>query len=412
MSHETSTRRSFVEAAGAAGVAASSGLAGCTAFGGAGGAADTITVAATVPETGRLSSVGTDLLHGYRLGAQRMQGSDAIEQDVELVVEDDESDPKEVRSQLQQIISNNDVDVVWGSFSSPLVMAGSAVAEQRGLPFLAVATCYMEPLRSGSKEWTYTPFPKTRDVVRATRQILQLVPEGERPSRVGIWEPNSGWGSEMATAWEESLTEAGYEVVQRSKFASGTKDFSTLISRAASANVEILLSNPQPPDGITAMTQLSNRDYMPSLVEFVRAADPESWWSALGETGNYVTMSPGWVHGVTGNGNEAMLEAWRSEYGDDSDNEVPRVMVGAGYNLTQTVEQALSAAESVESGAIRDALDSATFHTVVGVFGFDEHGMPKPGQLDAPSGQWKDGRQELIYPRTENASELRYPIEE
>ena len=409
MDINSASRREYVKLAGAGGLAGLSGLSGCTAFGGGGGS-NKITIAATVPETGRLSSVGKDMLHGYRLGVTAMKEADGVEQEVELVVKDDESDPKKVREKLQQVLSNNDADMVWGSFSSPLVMAGSAISEQEGLPFLAVATCYEEPLMSG-KEWTYTPFPKTRDVSRATKQMLGLIPEGDRPTNVGIWEPNSGWGNEMATAWEETVTSEGYEVVQRAKFSSGTKDFSTLISKAQSANVEILLSNPQPPDGITAMKQLSNSSYMPSFVEFVRAADPEAWWSALGKTGNYVTMSPGWVPGVTGNGNQKMLEAWRSEYGGESDGSVPRVMVGAGYNLTQTALQALSAAESTEPEAVRDALDSETFHTVIGDFGFDKHGMPKPGQLDAPSAQWWNGKQRLIYPRTENASELKFPIE-
>ena len=405
------SRREYLRLAGAGGVAGLTGLSGCTAFGGGGSGSDTITIAATVPETGRLSSVGKDMLHGYRLGVAAMNDSDEVGQKVELVVKDDESDPKKVREKLQQALSNNDADMVWGSFSSPLVMAGSAIAEQKGLPFLAVATCYQEPLTSGSKKWTYTPFPKTRDVSRATKQMLSLIPESERPTNVGIWEPNSGWGNEMASAWAETVKSEGYEVVQRAKFSSGTKDFSTLISKAQSANVEILLSNPQPPDGITAMKQLSSSSYMPSFIEFVRAADPQAWWSALGKTGNYVTMSPGWVPGVTGNGNQAMLEAWRSEYGGKSDRDVPRVMVGAGYNLTQTALQSLSAAESTEPDAVRSALDSETFHTVIGDFAFDKYGMPKPGQLDAPSAQWWNGKQQLVYPQNENAADLRFPVQ-
>ncbi len=409
MDINSASRREYMKLAGAAGVAGLSGLAGCTAFG-SGSGSDTITIGATVPETGRLSSVGKDMLHGYRLGVSAMQEADGVDKKVELVVKDDESDPKKVREKLQQVLSNNDVDMVWGSFSSPLVMAGSAIAEQEELPFLAVATCYEEPLTSG-KKWTYTPFPKTRDVSRATKQMLSLIPEGKRPTNVGIWEPNSGWGNEMATAWEEMATNAGYEVVQRVKFSSGTKDFSTLISKARSANVEVLLSNPQPPDGITAMKQLNSSSYMPEFMEFVRAADPEAWWSALGKEGNYVTMSPGWVPGMTGNGNQQMLETWRSEYGGESDSDVPRVMVGAGYNLTQTALQAFSSAESIEPDAVQSALDSQQFHTVIGDFEFDQHGMPKPGQLAAPSAQWWNGKQQLIFPRTENAAELKYPIE-
>jgi branched-chain amino acid transport system substrate-binding protein len=90
---------------------------------------------------------------------------------------------------------------------------------------------------------------------------------------------------------------------------------------------------------------------------------------------------------------------------------VPRVMVGVGYNLVQTAQQALSGAESTEPDAVRSTLNEAEFQTVIGEFSFDEYGMPEPGQLSAASAQWWNGDQQLVYPQTENAADLRFPIE-
>lgn len=400
------SRRSYLKATGVASAVGLSGLAGCTAFGGS-NSSESITIAAAVPETGRLSSVGNEMLAGYELGVEKLNERGNLDREVELVVRDDESDPAVLRQQLQQITSNNDVDLVWGSFSSPLVMAGSAYAENQGLPFLAVATCYEEPLVSGDKEWTYTPFPKTRDVTRATTGILELVPEADRPEVVGIWEENSGWGAEMAQAWDERLSEAGYDVAMRETYNPGNEDFSTLISQTEDAGVEALVASPQPPDGITAMNQLNNSGYTPEFIEFVRASDPQAWWSALGESGNYVTMCPGWAPGMTGNGNEELLDA----YAERNDGETPRVMVGVGYNLAQTTEQALAGAENTDPETVRSSLDETDFETVIGDFAFDEYGMPEQGQLSAASAQWWNGDQRLVYPQTEQAAELQFPIE-
>ncbi|WP_254274463.1 ABC transporter substrate-binding protein [Haloarcula marina] len=396
-------RRSFLKVAGATGL---SSLAGCTALNGGGGS-DAVTIAAAVPETGRLAPVGNEMLAGYELGVEKLNERDNVDQEVELIVRDDESDPTVLRQQLQQITSNNDVDMIWGSFSSPLVMSASAYAENEGLPFLAVATCYQEPLVSGEKEWTYTPFPKTRDVTRATTGMLEFIPEDDRPQAVGIWEENSGWGAEMAEAWDTKLSDAGYDITMRETYNPGNEDFSTLISQAENAGVEALVACPQPPDGITAMNQLNNSGYMPDFIEFVRAADPQAWWSALGEQGNYVTMCPGWAPGMTGNGNEEFL----STYADRNDGGTPRVMVGVGYNLAQTTEQALAAAENSGPESVRAALDETEFSTVIGDFSFDQYGMPKQGQLSAASAQWWDGEQRLVYPQTEQSADLQFPIE-
>jgi len=406
-----STRRSYVKTVGTAGALGISGLAGCTAFGGGDGDSGTITVATAVPETGGLSSVGNEMLRGYEMGVDVINENGGIDgRDVELIVQDDESDPTTLRQVLQETLSDNDVDMIWGSFSSPLVMAGSAFAENEGLPFLAVATCYEAPLTEEDKEWTYTPFPKTRDVTRATTGMLELIPEDERPRTVGIWEENSGWGEEMAEAWETKLSEAGYDVAMRETYTTGNQDFSSLISQSESAGVEALVASPQPPDGITAMNQLNNSGYTPDFVEFVRASDPQAWWSALGEQGNYVTMCPGWAPGMTGNGNDTLLETYREEHGD-SEDDVPRVMVGVGYNLAQTAEQAYASAESTAPEDVQSALDDTEFQTVIGDFSFDQYGMPEPEQLSAASAQWWNGQQRLVYPQTENAAALQYPIE-
>ena len=193
------SRRTYLKAAGMAGAAGLTGLSGCTLLGGGGGGgSDTITIGATVPRTGQFSSLGEEVEQGYNLGVAAM--NEALDQEVNLVLRDDESSPEQVRQQLQQITSNNDVDMIWGSFASLLVTAGSAFAENQGIPFLGAFFAYEAPHRNEGYEWTFAPFPKSRDVARSTAGLLELIPEGERPSRVGLWEPNTGWGAEQADA--------------------------------------------------------------------------------------------------------------------------------------------------------------------------------------------------------------------
>ena len=430
-------RRTYLKGAGATGTLAITGLAGCTLGGGggddggdsggdsggdggdsgdgggdsggdSGGDTTPLTIAGTVPETGSFSSLGQDLRRGYELGVARM--NEELDREVELVLRDDESDAQTLREQLRAIVSNNDVNMIWGSFSSLLVTAGSAFAENQGLPFLGIAFAYEAPHRNDNYEWTFAPFPKSRDVARSTLGTLELIPEEERPTNVGIWEPNSGWGEEQAQYWEDTLTEAGYEVVMREVFEIGSSDFSTLISQAQSNEVEVLLSNPTPGGGITAVNQMRDNNWAPKMLKFVRGADPSAWWSALGQDGAYALMCPGWVPGLTGNGNAALRESFFNEY--DVESEYMPANVGGSYNLTQVAQQAVEAAGSVEPTAIRDALRNTDFETVIGSFSFEENGLPAEGELTAPTGQWWDGAQRLAYPDTdsERAVDFRYPI--
>jgi len=411
MSEDTNgkSRRSYLKATGAASVAGISSLAGCTLGGGGGGGSETLTIGATVPRSGSFSSLGQSVERGYQLGVARM--NEQLERDVEIVIQDDESDAAQVRQSLNQITSNNDVDMLWGSFSSLLVTAGSAFAENQELPFLGAFFAYEEPHRNEGYEWTYSPFPKSRDVARSTRGLLSLIPENERPTNVGIWEPNSGWGAEQSTYWDDVLSNEGYDVVLRESFQLGSEDFSSLISQSKSADVEILLSVPTPPGGITAVNQMQENDFTPEVLKFVRGADPTAWWSALGQQGAFACMCPGWVPGMTGNGNDGFKSAFESEYGLEDGAVIPTA-VGGAYNVAQVALQAVQAAGSTDSDGLQTALRETEFGTVIGDFTFEENGLPSEGQLTAPTGQWWEGGQHVVYPDTqgEEAIDFRYPM--
>ncbi|MFB6092493.1 MAG: amino acid ABC transporter substrate-binding protein [Haloquadratum sp.] len=401
-------RRQYLRASGVAAATGITGLAGCT--GGGGGGSEVYTIGATIPKTGVFSSLGRDLKRGYEMGVERMNNNGGVQgRQVELIIEDDESDPRVVREKLNQILSNNDVDMLWGTFAGVLNLAAAAVAEQEGVPFLEIASSGDKVHKAKSYEWTFTPFPLSSDHAASTKDTLGLIPESERPSDVAIWAPNTNWSIEMANYWEQTLSAAGYNIVLRQKHQLHSKDFSTLISATQSAGAEVILDTPAPDGGITAMQQLNNSDYTPKFIQFTRAADTRSWWSALGEAGENVVMSPGWVPGLTGNGNEQMVQTYHENYEIGSGELLP-VMVGASYNLTQTAEQAVNAASSTERSAVRDSLRNNTFQTVTGKFGFDEYG--RPTNLVAPMGQWINGDQHLVYPKTDGEAyrELVYPM--
>jgi len=406
------SRRSVLKASGMTGAVGLSGLSGCTLIGGGGSSGDTITIGATLPLTGQFSSLAEDMEEGYRIGVQLLNENGGIDgQEAKLIISDDESDPEVVRQKLQQITSNNDVDMLWGSFSSLLVTAGSAYAEQNGIPFLGIAFSYMQPHMESNYEWTFIPFPKSRDHARSTVGILDTLPEDTRPSRVGIWEPNSGWGTEMADEWETRLSDAGYDIAQRDKFSLGSRDFSSLIYQADSAGVEVLLSNPTPPGAITAMNQMEQNGYAPKAIYFPRGPSPDAFWSSLSDTAESVLLGPGWVPGSTTNESDKMQNLYDENY-ERPDNGLLPVIVGSSFNLVQVADQALRNADSTDPSAIQESLRSTSFDTVVGSFSFDEYGMPADGELTSQLGQWWDGGRRLVYPETEseNAMEFKYPL--
>lgn len=406
------SRRKFITAAGT-GVTAL--VSGCTTIMGSGGGEDKIVIGATVSRTGSFASAGSDVETAYKLGRNVInQNGGILGNDVELIIKDDESTPEGVREGLQQITSNNDVDMIWGTFGSLLVAAGAAFAENKEIPFVSANFAFMQPHLENEYQWVFAPFPKSRDMANSSVKLSNMAQsaEGERPERVGIWQTNTGWGAELGRVWSKALTNNGHEVVLNEKISVGTKDFSTLISKTKSADVEYLLANPTPADGIVAVKQMKTANYVPKLCSMERAATITTWLQATGGAGAYMNSIPGWVPGLTGNGNQRLLEAFRSRENVDSDA-YPSPTVGGSYNVAQTAKQAFEAAESTEHDAVREALANTKFETVIGSFKFDEYGMPVEGALAPPTGQWQDGMLRLVVPAdvdSEASADLVYPI--
>lgn len=426
-----SNRRRFITAAGTGAVAL---VTGCLGSGGDGdstatptsesesgggtttmgssGGDEPITIAATVSRTGSFSSAGEDVETAYRLGERLINDAGGIlGREVNVVIRDDESDPQTVRESLQAIIDNNDVDMIWGTFGSLLVGAAASVAEREGLPMLSANFAYMEPHLNNNYEWTFAPFPKSRDMANGAVKLADLAPEDNKPVNVGVWQTNTGWGAELGRVWPEALEANGHNVVLNEKFQIGTSDFSTLISQSKSANVEYLLTNPSPGGGITAVQQMRESSFNPKLATIERAATITAWLNATGVAGLYTNATPGWVPGLTGNGNQEMLDAFRAQ-DDVASDAYPAPTVGGSYNVTQTAKQAFEAAGSVEPDTVRETLLNSEFQTVLGSFRFDDNGMPVEGDLAPPMGQWQDGQLRLVLPSdvdSEAATDIEYP---
>ena len=50
-----------------------------------------------------------------------------------------------------------------------------------------------------------------------TFEILNSIPEADRPTKIAIFSYSDDWGKEFGDLWEENATKNGYEVVLRAE---------------------------------------------------------------------------------------------------------------------------------------------------------------------------------------------------
>src|SRR5215813_10429926 len=202
-------------------------------------AAESIKIGAVVPLTGRYGGGGAQVRAGYEIAVEQINAAGGVtvggkKMPLELILLDDESDATKTVARMETLAAQG-VVAYLGGFGSDLHAAAASVAEKNKTPSLGVAFALNKVHQQGFR-YLFSPFWKSPDVGHYTPALLELIPAGERPKTVAIFQEKTDWGREMSAAWTEASKPGGYQVVMVGEYAPGAKDFSDLILKAKGAN--------------------------------------------------------------------------------------------------------------------------------------------------------------------------------
>jgi len=378
-----------------------------TTGGGAVEAPEVIRIGAVIPLTGAFAGGGAQIERGYiyAVDAINEAGGVYVEEfdaqiPLELDVRDDASDPNQTTSIMDEL-AGSDIVAYLGGFATPVHAAGSATAERNGIPYLGAATS-TQALHEQGYRYFFSPFPKSPDMAVTVFEMLNdLIPEGDRPLNVGIFQEATDWGEELGPLFVQEAENHGYQVVYNETYAPGTTDFTDLILGAQAAEVEALLSLPTPPDGFALYQQMGELGWKPPFNLVIRAADVPTW-NDLGAAGEGVVLSTPWHPALGYPGTEAVNERHIADEGRPADP-----VVGSAYALIEVLADAIERAGTLDHDAVRDAIaETDGLETLIGPISFREDGTaPVPN----PQMQRIGGAIELIWPEDSATSELVYP---
>jgi branched-chain amino acid transport system substrate-binding protein len=366
-------------------------------------AAQAVKLGAVVPLTGRYGAGGAQVRSGYEIAVEQINAAGGVtvagkKMPLELILLDDESDATKTVSRLESLASQG-VVAYLGGFGSDLHAAAASVAEKNKIPYLGVAFALNRVHQQGFT-YLFSPFWKSPDIAHATEGLLGLIPAGERPKTVAIFQEKTDWGKEMTTAWTEAGRAAGYTATV-GEYSPGAKDFSDLILKAKAANADAVFALPTPPDGMTLVKQMKELGYTPKLALFIRAPDAVVWSKNLGKDGDWMVLAAGWHHAMRAPGVRELNEAHEKKYGRPTDP-----ITGPAYACVQIVAAALTKAGTLDHQKLRDAIAATDATTVIGTVKFrpDGTGIVRQAFL-----QWQNGKQELVWPKEFATAPLAYP---
>jgi branched-chain amino acid transport system substrate-binding protein len=397
------SRRGFL---GAAGVALGGGLAsvaGCssalkntTSSGSSGGSGGTIKIGFISPETGELSvftqsnayvlgQVRSALAKGLTIGGKKYS--------VEIISADSQSSSARAAAVASQMVQQDSVDFFVATATPETVIPVSSQAEASGVPCV-LTICPWEQWYYNSSgaantfKYSYMYFLGTQEETNLFASVWQTASTNHVVG--GLW-PDDVDGAGFQKYVTKKVDSLGWKVVPSGAYTDGLSDFTPIISKFKSADVEILHAVPIPPDFITFWRQAHQNGFTPKIASISKALLFPSAADALGPLVENV-MSPLWwtpAFPYKSSLDGTSASAFAASYKTATGNTWTQPM-GFNYAVFEIAVAALKASgDPKNAGAVAHALSTLKGEAITGAYDFATGPVPHVSQVPELLAQWR-----------------------
>lgn len=386
--HRTTLLRTI--ATGAVAAVALAGLAACAPAGG--GNDGPIVIGASLPMTGPVADVAQPAFQGYELWQEQINAAGGLlGREVEFTILDDGFDQEQVVTNYTKLISQDKVDLLFGTISSFLNLPASTVAEKNGMLYVEPSGGASEIFERGYTRLFFAQPGTTATLPDQFVAWITSLPADERPATaayIAATDPNT----EPAVAlFEEKLGALGVETVYSDKYAPEQADFSAVADAIKRAAPDLLIQGSLAEDGINLVRSLQAVGFSPSILYQTNVPTGPGYAEGIGEANTEGIFSElAWSPASSAPGSAEFVAAYEERYGTTPDDNA-----AASYVTAQIVQAAVEAVGEIDQDKLAEWLHSNSVATIFGELSWDERGVPKGTLL---LGQWQNGVVEIVLP--------------
>jgi branched-chain amino acid transport system substrate-binding protein len=385
-------------------------LSGCGGDDGGGGgeegSEDPITIGISLPLTGDFAEPGKGVQRGYEAWAKDVNDAGGLlGRQVELKVLDDQSSADRVVSDYEQLIGQDQVDLVFGPFSTRLVVPSARVAEEYGMLFVEPAGAAPEVFEQGFKNLFYAaPAVADEHYAHLSDYILSL-PEGKRPKTAAYAAMDDPFAQGTAYGLKEDMEKGGIKTVVDEVYPPNTTDFGSIAAKIAESKADMVVGGSQYQDGVNLIIALRQLKYQPDLAAFSTAPTNPEFEKAIGANAEGILAPTGYTPDAPFPSNKTFVQSYEQQFGNR-----PAEDEANAYTTGQVVAAAVEAVGCAEQGECQqrlvDWLHQNEVETVVGPLSWDEAGRPQSAHMIQ---QWVDGEIKIVLPEDLKEADFIFP---
>jgi branched-chain amino acid transport system substrate-binding protein len=367
---------------------------------------DPIVIGVSLPLTGDFSEPGKGVQRGYEAWAKIVNDKGGlIGRKVEIKVLDDQSNADRVVSDYEQLIGQDQVDLVFGPFSTRLVVPSARVAEEYGMLFVEPAGAAPEVFEQGFKNLFYAAPAVADDHYNLLAEHIIAMPEGERPKTVAYAAMDDPFAQGTAYGLKAKLEEAGLETVVDEVYPPNTTDFGSVAAKVANSKADMVVGGTQYQDAVNLIVALRQLNYQPDIAAFSTAPTNPEFTKAIGAKTEGILAPTGYTPKAPFPSNQEFVKAYTEQEGTP-----PAEDEANAYTTGQVVAAAVEAVGCAEQGECQqklvDWLHENEVETVVGPLKWDEAGRPQGAHMIQ---QYVDGKIQIVMPEDVKEADFIFP---
>ncbi len=371
--------------------------------------AQPVTFGASVQLTGPVANTGRYYKDAYEFAVEKINSAGGIkigpeQRKIALKILDNQSDVNLSVRQYVQLLSQDKVNFLLGPFASNFVLADSSIAEKSQVPMVQGGGA-SDQIYSRGYKYIFGTLPAASNYFGST--IDAMVKLNPKPERVALLYADDSFDVSVANGTRELLKKAGLKTVIDERYSTNASDFSVLLSRIKSENVDAVLVAGHETEVLNFIRQAKSLNVSPKLYSFTVGVPSADFRHALGKDANGAGGMTAWLPSATlkdqwfGNAEE-FARAWKAKFGYE-----PDYHAASGVATVEALVHAIQAAGSIDPRKVRDALAKVNFGSLYGPVAFDVN-----GQISLPQTMIQIQKDKVvpIYAGKDFINKLQYPL--
>jgi branched-chain amino acid transport system substrate-binding protein len=291
-----------------------------------------------------------------------------------IVYYDDKSDPTESSRLIEKLISEDKVDFLLGPYSSGITIPDSIVAQRYRVPMIEGGGASGKIFSRGNK-FIFGTLPPAGQYFKSTLEMFKTF--NPVPKSLAILYSDDKFDVSVAEGTKELAGPMGFDVVLFEKYAEGAKDFTSILTKIKSMNVDVALVSGHTEESLIFTQQAKELNVCPKVIDMTVGPSEADFRKSLQKDAEYIYGVASWSTQMNFNGylfkdTKEFVKQFKERFSYD-----PDYHNASGIADVAIFKDAIERAGTLDPQKVRDAIAATKLDTIYGPVEFSENGQIK-----------------------------------